>query len=139
MVQHAVWADNRQCRIRLTVYIVYTSTQCLKQQGIFCCRYWFSTYQTTNSVGLIATADNDANNILNAIFSTGAAVALIVTLFLDNTIPGTKYAAPRRPTPSPLFCPSWAQGCDMTTCGCTPSQVRVLFQRKWYCTIAPCI
>lgn len=28
-------------------------------------------------------------DILNAIFSTGAAVALIATLFLDNTVPGT--------------------------------------------------
>lgn len=28
-------------------------------------------------------------DIFNAIFSTGAAVTLIVTLFLDNTIPGT--------------------------------------------------
>lgn len=53
-------------------------------------RYWFTTYQATNSAGLIATKDVDANNILNAIFSTGAAVALIVTLLLDNTIPGTK-------------------------------------------------
>ena len=29
----------------------------------------------------------DHMQILNAIFSTGAAVALIATLFLDNTIP----------------------------------------------------
>ena len=28
-------------------------------------------------------------DILNAIFSTGAAVALIATLFLDNTVPGS--------------------------------------------------
>lgn len=30
-----------------------------------------------------------ATDIFNAIFATGAAVTLIVTLFLDNTIPGT--------------------------------------------------
>lgn len=52
--------------------------------------FWFTTYQTANKKGLVATNDSDANNILNAIFSTGAAVALIVTLFLDNTVPGTK-------------------------------------------------
>lgn len=98
MVQHAVWAGGHPCRIRLAMYIV--------SQASMCCRYWFSTYQTENSVGLIATADNDANNILNAIFSTGAAVALIVTLFLDNTIPGTKYAGPRGPCPpSPPLAP----------------------------------
>jgi len=31
---------------------------------------------------VVNTSDQDANNILNAIFSTGAAVALIATLFL---------------------------------------------------------
>ena len=31
----------------------------------------------------------DRTDILNAIFSTGAAVALIATLFLDNTVPGS--------------------------------------------------
>lgn len=42
-----------------------------------------------NGRGVVDTSDADANNILNAIFSTGAAVALIATLFLDNTVPGT--------------------------------------------------
>lgn len=51
--------------------------------------YYFSTYTTANSHGPVQSGNYAIDDIFNAIFSTGAAVTLIVTLFLDNTIPGT--------------------------------------------------
>ncbi|KAF8056380.1 NAT1 [Scenedesmus sp. PABB004] len=51
--------------------------------------YYFETQTQKHGVGPIATRSAVANNILNSLFHTAAAVALILTLLLDNTIPGS--------------------------------------------------
>ncbi|GAB4815990.1 hypothetical protein N2152v2_003036 [Parachlorella kessleri] len=51
---------------------------------------YFSTYTAAHGHGPINTGDQDFNNVMNSIFSTAAAVTLIITLFLDNTVPGGK-------------------------------------------------
>ncbi|CAK0786722.1 hypothetical protein CVIRNUC_009936 [Coccomyxa viridis] len=51
---------------------------------------YFTSYQAKNNAGPIATGNQSFNNVFNAIFSTGPAVALIITLILDNTVPGTR-------------------------------------------------
>ena len=51
---------------------------------------YFSTYTAAHGHGPINTGDQDFNNVMNSIFSTAAAVTLIITLFLDNTVPGSK-------------------------------------------------
>ena len=40
-------------------------------------------------MGMVQREDEYAD-VFNAIFSTGPAVALIITLILDNTVPGTR-------------------------------------------------
>ncbi|KAK9829197.1 hypothetical protein WJX72_004442 [[Myrmecia] bisecta] len=52
--------------------------------------YYFTTYTTTNGHGPVNTGSAEFNDIANSIFTTAAAVALIITMFLDNTIPGTR-------------------------------------------------
>ena len=51
---------------------------------------YFTKYTTANGHGPVNTASGSFNDIANSIFHTAAAVSLIVTLFLDNTIPGTE-------------------------------------------------
>jgi hypothetical protein len=51
--------------------------------------YYFGDYTTKNGTGPIQTSSIVFNNIFNSIFHTAAAVALMLTLFLDNTIPGS--------------------------------------------------
>lgn len=51
--------------------------------------YYFGDYTTKHGMGPIQTASAVFNNIFNSIFHTAAAVALLLTLFLDNTIPGS--------------------------------------------------
>lgn len=51
--------------------------------------YYFETYTQKNGRGPIQTDSVVLNNILNSIFHTAAAVALLLTLLLDNTIPGS--------------------------------------------------
>ncbi|CAL5222118.1 g4434 [Coccomyxa viridis] len=50
---------------------------------------YFTSYTAKNNQGPIQTGNEDFNNVFNAIFSTGPAVALIITMVLDNTVPGT--------------------------------------------------
>jgi hypothetical protein len=51
--------------------------------------YYFGDYTTKHGMGPIQTSSLVFNNIFNSIFHTAAAVALMLTLFLDNTIPGS--------------------------------------------------
>ena len=51
---------------------------------------YFTKYTAANGHGPVNTASGSFNDIANSIFHTAAAVSLIVTLFLDNTIPGTE-------------------------------------------------
>lgn len=51
--------------------------------------YYFSDYTAKHNAGPIQTSSEVFNNIFNSIFHTAAAVALLLTLFLDNTIPGS--------------------------------------------------
>src|SRR5689334_6394855 len=51
--------------------------------------YYFTDYTAKNGEGPIQTPSIVLNNILNSIFHTAAAVALMLTLLLDNTIPGS--------------------------------------------------
>ncbi|KAI8476384.1 MAG: permease family-domain-containing protein [Monoraphidium minutum] len=50
---------------------------------------YFTEYAKAHGGGPIYTGNSVADGVLNSIFATAAAVALILTLFLDNTIPGT--------------------------------------------------
>jgi nucleobase transporter 1/2 len=51
--------------------------------------YYFETVLQKDGRGPIRTDSTVLNNILNSIFHTAAAVALLLTLLLDNTIPGS--------------------------------------------------
>ncbi|CAL8465374.1 g4910 [Coccomyxa elongata] len=51
---------------------------------------YFTQYTTKNNHGPINTGAHELNDIFNSIFATGPAVALIITLVLDNTVPGTR-------------------------------------------------
>eukprot|EP00878_Enallax_costatus_P011584 GHUV01012092.1.p1 GENE.GHUV01012092.1~~GHUV01012092.1.p1 ORF type:complete len:539 (+),score=86.91 GHUV01012092.1:909-2525(+) len=51
--------------------------------------YYFTDYTAKTGQGPIQTPSIVLNNILNSIFHTAAAVALMLTLLLDNTIPGS--------------------------------------------------
>lgn len=51
--------------------------------------YYFTTYTATNKHGPVNTGNESINDIFNSIFETGAAVALIITMVLDNTVPGS--------------------------------------------------
>ncbi|KAK9835389.1 hypothetical protein WJX81_006828 [Elliptochloris bilobata] len=50
----------------------------------------FAKYTAANGHGPVNTGSQGFNDIANSIFNTAAAVSLIVTLFLDNTIPGSE-------------------------------------------------
>ncbi|KAF6262263.1 permease family-domain-containing protein [Scenedesmus sp. NREL 46B-D3] len=51
--------------------------------------FYFGDYTAKHGMGPIQTSSLVFNNIFNSIFHTAAAVALLLTLFLDNTIPGS--------------------------------------------------
>jgi hypothetical protein len=51
--------------------------------------YYFEDYTAKNNVGPIQTDSAVVNDVLNSIFQTAAAVSLMLTLLLDNTIPGS--------------------------------------------------
>jgi hypothetical protein len=55
---------------------------------------YFTEYAEKNGHGVVNTGSRPFNNIANSVFSTAPAVSLIVTLFLDNTIPGTQVPPP---------------------------------------------
>lgn len=50
---------------------------------------YFTEFTHKNGRGPIQTGNDVADNVLNSLFATAAAVALILTVVLDNTIPGT--------------------------------------------------
>ncbi len=51
---------------------------------------YFTKYTAANGHGPVNTGSQGFNDIANSVFTTAAAVSLIVTLFLDNTVPGTQ-------------------------------------------------
>ena len=51
--------------------------------------FYFESYTQKNGKGPVQTDSVVLNNILNSIFQTAAAVALLLTLLLDNTLPGS--------------------------------------------------
>lgn len=51
--------------------------------------YYFEDYTAKNNVGPIQTGSALVNDVLNSIFQTAAAVSLMLTLLLDNTVPGS--------------------------------------------------
>ncbi|GBF96299.1 nucleobase-ascorbate transporter-like [Raphidocelis subcapitata] len=57
--------------------------------GLSVSQYFGEYPKTHGGQGPIATGSAVADNVLNSIFSTAAAVSLIITVILDNTIPGT--------------------------------------------------
>ncbi len=58
---------------------------------------YFTEYTEKTGHGPVNTGSAPFNNIANSVFSTAPAVSLIVTLFLDNTIPGTQVTQPPGP------------------------------------------
>eukprot|EP00884_Botryococcus_braunii_P002860 jgi/Botrbrau1/12575/Bobra.0169s0108.1 len=52
--------------------------------------YYFNGHLSANGHGPVHTGNEGFDDIMNSIFSTAAAVSLIITMILDNTIKGTR-------------------------------------------------
>jgi hypothetical protein len=74
--------------VTLLLLLLLPTSPCSLYMGLSI-PYYFTDYTTKHGTGPIQTSSIVFNNIFNSIFHTAAAVALMLTLLLDNTIPGS--------------------------------------------------